>query len=124
MKKKNTITMSALHNTKRLALEMRDALKQNNLTRFYSIINDAWKEKKKYTKEITNKKIELVSKRAFSKGALALKVTGAGGGGHLFVLAEPSKHEGIEKALRKLGVSKVDFNYQNVGATVIDLHNL
>ena len=124
MKKTNTITMSALHNTKRLAIEMRDALKQNNLTRFYSIINDAWQEKKKYTKEITNKKIELVSKRAFSKGALALKVTGAGGGGHFFVLAEPSKHEGIEKALRKLGVSKVDFNYQNVGATVIDLHNL
>ena len=30
----------------------------------------------------------------------ALKVTGAGGGGHLFVLADPSKHNSIEKELK------------------------
>lgn len=119
--KSNPITLAALHKAKELTLEMRDALKANDLVQFSEIINKSWKEKKKYTEVISNKKIELVSKSAFSNGAIALKVTGAGGGGHMYLYAHPSNHIKIERALKKLDTTKVDFHFQNSGASVLDV---
>ena len=61
---------------------------------------------------------------AFSSGATALKVTGAGGGGHLYVFAELAKHTRIIKELTKIGAQNVNFQYENTGATVFTLNNL
>jgi len=120
----NKITMSSLHKAKELALEMYDALKENDLTKFSYILNEGWKAKRNYTKGVTNSRIEMISKKAIENGAMALKVTGAGGGGHFFVYAKPSKHNSIIKSLKKLGVNNVDFKYQDVGAKVFDINNL
>jgi|TARA_B100001750_G_scaffold247732_1_gene274566 D-glycero-alpha-D-manno-heptose-7-phosphate kinase len=117
-------TIEALHSAKDLALKMRDVLKQNDLVSFYKIINDGWKVKKQFTKGVSNTMIDNVSKVAFSSGASALKVTGAGGGGHMYVYAEPKKHNSIKKALKRIGVSNVDFKFQSSGATVFDVNNL
>ena len=103
---------------------MRDVLKQNDLVSFYKIINDGWKVKKRFTKGVSNTMIDNISKMAFSSGANALKVTGAGGGGHMYVYAEPKKHNSIKKALKRIGVSNVDFKFQSSGATVFDVNNL
>jgi len=120
----NKITVSSLHKAKELALEMYDALKENDLTKFSDILNKGWEAKRNYTKGVTNSRIEMVSKKAIENGAMALKVTGAGGGGHFFIYAKPSKHNSITKSLKKLGVDNVDFKYQNVGAKVFDINNL
>lgn len=124
MKNSNNTTMRALDNAKIIALEMRDALKENDLTKFYYLIKKGWEEKKKYASTITNNHIDLVCKKALSSGADALKVTGAGGGGHLFILADPSKHNLIEKELKKVGTNRVHFNYQNQGSSVFNLDSL
>ena len=80
--------------------------------------------KKNYTQGITNPRIENISNKAITNGATSLKVTGAGGGGHLYVFAEPKYHSKITKALQKVGVQKVNFQYENSGSTVFDLNNL
>jgi D-glycero-alpha-D-manno-heptose-7-phosphate kinase len=120
----NKTTISSLHKAKELAIEMYDALKENDLTKFSDILNRGWEAKRNYTKGVTNKRIEMVSKKAIENGAKALKVTGAGGGGHFFIYANPSKHNSIIKSLKKLGVNKVDFKYQNDGAKVFEINNL
>jgi D-glycero-alpha-D-manno-heptose-7-phosphate kinase len=120
----NKTTITSLHKAKELALEMYDALKRNDLTKFADVLNEGWKAKQKFTKGVTNNKIEMVSKKAMETGAMGLKVTGAGGGGHFFVYANPSKHDSITKSLKKLGVNKVNFKYQEQGAKVIDMKNL
>ena len=53
-----------------------------------------------------------------------MKVTGAGGGGHIFAYAEKAKHKTIIQEMKKLNVKKVDFSYQNNGATVIDMGDM
>ena len=83
-----------------------------------------WEIKKQYASGITNTRIDRVSKKAFDSGAISLKVTGAGGGGHLFVYAEPKKHKNLESNLKKLGVTRVHFSYHNAGATVFNINNL
>ena len=124
IKKSNKKTITSLHKAKELALDMRDALKMNDLTRFSQILKEGWEVKKNYTKGISNPRIEAISKKAFSSGATALKVTGAGGGGHMYVFAELTKHSRIIKELAKIGVQKVNFQYENTGATVFTLNNL
>jgi D-glycero-alpha-D-manno-heptose-7-phosphate kinase len=120
----NKTTISALHKAKELALEMYDSLKENDLTKFSDIMNKGWEAKRDFTKGVTNKRIEMVSKKAVENGAKALKVTGAGGGGHFFVYANPSKHKSIIKSLKKLGVNNVNFKYQNEGAKIFEINNL
>ena len=120
----NKTTISSLHAAKELALEMYDALKENDLTKFSDILNKGWEAKRNYTKGVSNSRIENISKNAIKNGAMALKVTGAGGGGHFFVYAKPSKHNSIIKSLKKLGVNNVDFKYHDAGAKVFDINNL
>jgi len=117
----NKQTLDSLHLTKQYSLEMRDALKANDLEQFSTIINKGWEAKKKFAKGVTNSRIERISKTAMKSGAKSLKVTGAGGGGHMFLYAETSKHKKIESALKKLNAIKVDFKYENSGAKVFDI---
>ena len=124
IKKSNKKTIESLHKAKELALEMRDSLKMNDLTKFSQILKTGWEVKKNYTQGITNPRIENISNKAITNGATSLKVTGAGGGGHLYVFAEPKYHSKITKALEKVGVQKVNFQYENSGSTVFDLNNL
>ena len=95
-----------------------------DLGKFGELLNKGWKIKKQYASGITNTRIDRVSKKAFDSGAISLKVTGAGGGGHLFVYAEPKKHKNLESNLKKLGVNRVHFSYHNAGATVFNINNL
>jgi len=120
--KSNKTTISSLHKAKELALEMYDALKENDLSKFSDILCSGWKAKQNYTKGVSNSRIEMISKKAIENGAMALKITGAGGGGHFFVYANPSKHSSIIKSLKKLGANNVNFKYQNTGAKVFDIH--
>ena len=101
IKKENPTTMRALENVKDLTLEMQNALKHNDLVRFSNIIKKGWEEKKKFARGISNKRIDDICNKAYACGANALKVTGAGGGGHLFVYAEKSKHSHIINELKK-----------------------
>lgn len=120
--KKNTL--DSLHLVKQYTLEMHDALKENDLEKFSNIINKGWEAKQNFAKGITNPRIDKISKIAMESGAKSLKVTGAGGGGHLFVYADAKKHKKIENTLKKLNVLKVDFKYENLGSKVFDMRKL
>jgi D-glycero-alpha-D-manno-heptose-7-phosphate kinase len=117
-------TLNALHTAKNLALEMTDAFRSNDLEKFNEILNEGWKIKKQFATGISNPRIEKISKEVLKYGAQSLKVTGAGGGGHMFVYADTRKHESIEHIMKKLGAEKINFTYQNSGARVFDINNL
>ena len=124
IKKSSKGPLEALHRQKEIALEITDALKRKDLTGFTELIKEGWEQKKNYANGITNKNIENISKIAFSNGASALKVTGAGGGGHMYLIAKPSRHKKIEKALQRLGVKKVPFNFTDQGTRQIELNHI
>ncbi len=124
IKNPKTTTLEALHESKNLAIDVKDALKNNDLERFSELINKGWKIKKQFADGVSNPHIEKISKIALKNGAKSLKVTGAGGGGHMFVYADPKKHKSIEKNLKKIGVEKVDFKYQSQGVKTFNMMNL
>jgi D-glycero-alpha-D-manno-heptose-7-phosphate kinase len=107
-----------------LALDVNDALKNNDLEKFSELLNIGWKLKKQFASGVSNPRIEKIEKLALKHGAKSLKVTGAGGGGHMFVYAEPKKHKSIEDKLKKIGAEKVNFTYQDSGAKIFNITNL
>ena len=124
IKKSAKAPLEALHRQKEIALEITNSLKKNDLTEFTELLKEGWEQKKKYANGITNRTIEQICKISFLNGANALKVTGAGGGGHLYVVANPSKHKTIEKSLGKFGVKKIPFSFIDKGIQQIKLNNI
>ena len=53
-----------------------------------------------------------------------MKVTGAGGGGHLYVYAEKSKHKSIIRNMAKIGVKNIEFRFTEDGAKVVDVGDI
>lgn len=123
IKNSSKVTLEALHRQKEIALDISNSLKKNDITKFIELVKNGWEEKKKYANGITNNHIEKICQLSYLNGANALKVTGAGGGGHLYVLAKPSKHKKLEKSLKKLGVERVPFCFTNQGVKVIYLND-
>ena len=117
-------TLESLHRAKELAIEMYDALREDDLEEFSDLLNKGWEVKKQYASGISNSRIEKISKLVFKQGVKALKITGAGGGGHMFLYAENKFHSSIEDVMKKVGAYRVPFEYLETGAKVLDINNL
>ena len=60
---KNSTTQEALTNAKNIACEMYTSLKKSDLTNFGELLNKGWNEKKKFSQDITNPRIEKIYKK-------------------------------------------------------------
>ena len=78
-------TLDGLQVQKELAVEMKNALLQGNLTEFGALLDRAWTYKKMMSPKITNDHIDELYDEAMRQGALGGKVTGAGGGGYMLL---------------------------------------
>ena len=67
-------------------------------------------------KEMTNPMIQEAMDVAMSAGALAGKVSGAGGGGFIMFVLEPTKKKLVENALKSLGGFVMPFQFTDGGA--------
>jgi D-glycero-alpha-D-manno-heptose-7-phosphate kinase len=94
-------TLAALHQIKRDAVRMKEALLRNDLRTFAEILGSAWETKKNLADGITNGSIDRIFDIARDAGALAGKVTGAGGGGYIFFIVEPTVRPRVLRALGK-----------------------
>ncbi len=73
-------TMESLHEVRALASQMRKCLEESKLTRFGSLLDEAWQAKKRISTDISNARIDQLYAIAREHGALGGKITGAGGG--------------------------------------------
>lgn len=76
-----------------------------------------WEAKKRMAAGITNPLIDEMEKIAFTNGARAAKVSGAGGGGFMMFLCEPERRVELIRALRAEGGNTLDFHFTQHGAT-------
>ncbi len=94
-------SLDAMHALKRGAFEMKEALLRGHVKDLAAILEDGWANKKKTAASIANSFIDEIYETAKSAGALGGKVSGAGGGGFLFFLTEPSRRQEVVRALSK-----------------------
>lgn len=99
-----------------LAQEMKEALEQNDLSHFGSILHESWELKKTLAGGISNPKIDEAYARAMQSGALGGKLLGAGGGGFLLFYCEPQHQEALR---RSLGLKEFAFQFERDGSSLV-----
>lgn len=119
--KKNTSTgnsksIEAMHRIKQSAIDMKLAVLKGDMKEFARILGQAWEDKKKMAGGITNPVIEEAFAVATKAGALAGKVSGAGGGGFIIFFVEPRKKKVVTEALKTLDGFTMHFNFTDGGA--------
>ena len=117
------LTLNSLHKVNALAKDLFKALKRSDLTNIGEILNEGWMEKKNFTKEVSNPRIDKIYSNAIKKGAIGGKLTGAGAGGHMLFYCEPNKQRSVRNEMKRLGLKHVDFNFYPNGAKVLNLYN-
>lgn len=112
----NTKSIEAMHRIKQSAVDMKLAVLKGDMREFARIIGQGWEDKKKMAGAITNSMIEEAFAVALEAGALAGKVSGAGGGGFILFCVEPTRKKAVMEALDQLDGYTLQFNFTDGGA--------
>jgi len=112
----NTSAIEAMHRIKQSAIDMKLALLKGDIGGIARILVDAWEDKKRMASHISNPSIQHAMDVALEAGALAGKVSGAGGGGFIMFIVEPTRKKAVERALRELDGFVMPFQFTDGGA--------
>ena len=82
---------------------MKNALLAGDIPAMAQILDDSWKAKKMTAPGISTDRIDRLYDVAVANGALAGKVSGAGGGGFVVFLVNPEDRLGLLNALNANG---------------------
>lgn len=95
--------LEALHALKADAFAMKQALLAGDINPIADIMERSWQAKKRTASSITNPRIEEIYTLAQANGAIAGKVSGAGGGGFIIFIAKAEKRPMLIKTLNDAG---------------------
>lgn len=103
MTRRTPRTIDSLHQLKADAVEMKQALLRGNFDRMAEVLERSWLAKKETAAGVTTAQIDLLHDTALAAGALAGKVSGAGGGGFIMFLVPPEHRLKVIRALNDAG---------------------
>jgi D-glycero-alpha-D-manno-heptose-7-phosphate kinase len=106
-----------LHQTRELGLAAFETLREGNLSRFATQMNQQWEMKRSRSPGTTTAEIDRAWALGLANGALGGKLLGAGGGGFLMFLAED--RTALRRAMQTLGYPEVPFRFTDEGAQML-----
>lgn len=109
--------IQAMLETKEITYKIKEALLSGNLEEFGELLNNGWELKKKFATGISNQDINKFYEGLKKVGVVGGKISGAGGGGHMFVFGKSFCRDKIEKEVLKFNHSLVPFKFENSGLT-------
>ena len=112
----NSDAIEAMHKIKQSARDMKLALLKGDIDSFADILREGWENKKKMASHITNPVIQEAMDVAMKAGAKAGKVSGAGGGGFIMFIVEPTRKKEVIEALKKMTGFVMPFQFSDGGA--------
>lgn len=99
------------------AVQLWDHMNYAVMERFQDHVNENWRLKRRIHPSISGSEIDRIVESAYSSGATAAKVCGAGGGGFLYLIVPPSMQADVRKAM--VGLPELSFRFDRHGASVI-----
>ncbi len=115
VKRRNIKSIEAMHELKRDAIEMKEAILRGDIKKFAAILGKSWEAKKKMANSISNDYIEQIYSAAINAGAYSGKVSGAGGGGFMIFVVDPVKRLQLIRTLNRLNGHVVNFHFTKDG---------
>jgi len=111
-------SMEAMHGIKREALRMKECLLKGDFTGIVDSMRAGWDSKKRSAKTVSNPLIESIYDAAVNAGAMAGKVSGAGGGGFMMFFVPTERRMDVVRTLKQFSgeVSNCHFTKQGTEA--------
>ncbi|MDR3423611.1 MAG: dehydrogenase [Alphaproteobacteria bacterium] len=91
--------LEAMHKIKQEALLMKDCILRGDFNGVVESMREGWENKKRSAKTVSNPHLNEIYDSAIAAGALAGKVSGAGGGGFMMFFVPPDKRMNVIRAL-------------------------
>ena len=107
-------SLKAMHAIKKEALTMKECLLRGDFLSLTKSLRSSWENKKLTAKTVSNAYIDKIYNTTIKAGALAGKVSGAGGGGFMFFFVPLDKRMNVIRKLNTFGglVSNCHFTKQ------------
>lgn len=99
MKTGDRDAIEAMHGIKREALNMKECLLRGNFDGIVVSMREGWESKKRSARMVSTPLIDNIYNAAMHAGALAGKVSGAGGGGFMMFFVPPDKRMNVIRTL-------------------------
>lgn len=99
VERKDGDAIEATHALKQEAVAMKESLLKGDFEGLVQSMEAGWRAKKRIASSISNARIEDDYERARRAGARAGKISGAGGGGFMMLLVEPTRRMDVMRAL-------------------------
>lgn len=100
VKSGNEDAIEAMHELKQEAVQMKECLLKGDFDGIVESLRNGWRSKKRSAKTVSNQLIEDIYHAASDSGALAGKVSGAGGGGHMIFFVKPERRVDLIRTLQ------------------------
>jgi len=94
-------TLQAMHSIKEEAVHMKECLLRGHFDGYVESMRQGWISKKNSSKTVSTPIIEEIHEAAIKSGALAGKVSGAGGGGFMMFFVPTDKRMNLIRTLEK-----------------------
>jgi len=91
--------IAATHELKKDAVLMKEAILKDNILEVARVLGRSWEAKKKIASLISNRAIDSVYEKALDAGAYSGKISGAGGGGFIIFMVDPTQKFQLCQAL-------------------------
>ena len=95
--------LEAMHRLKAQAWAMKEALLLGQFDVVAELLNESWQAKRATWEGVSNPQLEAVIATGLAHGATAAKVSGAGGGGFVMFLCDPTRRIPLTRALVETG---------------------
>jgi D-glycero-alpha-D-manno-heptose-7-phosphate kinase len=99
VKSGSVVAMDAMHGIKHEALVMKECLLRGDFAGLVESMRLGWENKKRSAKTVSNPHIDEIYDAAIAAGALAGKVSGAGGGGFMLFFVPTERRMDVVRAL-------------------------
>lgn len=110
-------SINAMHQLKEESVAMKRHVLRGELAEFAKTLDASWQAKKRMAHHISNPLIDRVEAAARGAGAIACKVSGAGGGGFMMFFVDPQDRIRLVTALAGLGGQVSGCHFTGEGAS-------
>lgn len=113
---KNKASIEAMHDVKKTAYFMKEAILRGEFNKFAECLKIGWEAKKKTASVISNLNIEESYNLIMNNGGIAAKVSGAGGGGFMMIYCDPTKRTHLINVLNKTSGKVMEIQLTDAGS--------
>ncbi len=110
--------MNQMHIIRDIGEEIKKALEEGEIQKLGKWLNVHWEIKRKFSKGMSDKRIDFLYELGIKNGVIGGKLVGAGGGGFLLFYHHKNKEQ-LRQVMEKEGIKELPFRFDTEGCKLL-----